>query len=259
MDPQTGYGTQIFQQSWMGNNGQTYGVFLCKGFYKLISRHWIYDATTPTGGAIDFKYGLSPRGNGFLIPTYKTLSTVTGCTFTDPVAGTDAMQNPVFSVPASKKMFLSAWVRETCGDAANGIPCKEHTYTHSQMQVKFPSSPAQNVTMNPAGPIIDGWQRIEGEFATPAAGNNIMELHLKNSSGQPVYFDDIRIHPYNANMKSYVYDPVNLRLTAELDPNNYATFYEYDEEGTLIRKKIETKEGIKTVTETRSALQKSVQ
>ena len=43
-----------------------------------------------------------------------------------------------------------------------------------------------------------------------------------------VFFDDIRIHPFNANMKSFVYDPINLRLMAELDENNYATFYEYD-------------------------------
>jgi len=60
-------------------------------------------------------------------------------------------------------------------------------------------------------------------------------------------------------MKSYVYDPVSLRLSAELDANNYTTFYEYDEEGTLIRTKIETREGIKTVSETRSALQKIIQ
>ena len=38
-------------------------------------------------------------------------------------------------------------------------------------------------------------------------------------------------------MKSYVYDPINLRLMAELDENNYATFYEYDAEGGLIRMK----------------------
>jgi YD repeat-containing protein len=59
-------------------------------------------------------------------------------------------------------------------------------------------------------------------------------------------------------MKSYVYDPVNLRLTAELDANNYATFYEYDAEGGLIRTKVETREGIKTIQETRSYKQKPV-
>jgi hypothetical protein len=43
---------------------------------------------------------------------------------------------------------------------------------------------------------------------------------------------------------------------AELDENNYATFYEYDDEGTLTRVKKETEKGIKTIRETRSALLK---
>jgi hypothetical protein len=188
---------------------------------------------------------------------YKDVSTQNGCTYTIPFPETEVMQNPVYTAPPNKKMLLSAWVHETCGDAANGIPCKEYTYTHNQVQVKFQNNPGLNVPMNPAGPIIDGWQRMEGTFITPAAPDN-MELDFVNSSGDKIYFDDIRIHPYNASMKSYVYDPVSLRLTAELDPNNYATFYEYDDEGTLIRQKIETKEGIKTVKETRSALQRSI-
>ena len=57
-------------------------------------------------------------------------------------------------------------------------------------------------------------------------------------------------------MKSFAFHPINLRLLAELDENNYATFYEYDDEGTLIRLKKETQRGIKTIKETRSALVK---
>jgi YD repeat-containing protein len=72
-----------------------------------------------------------------------------------------------------------------------------------------------------------------------------------------IYFDDIRIHAFNANMNTYIYDPINLRLAAELDANNYALFYEYDEEGNLIRRKAETKEGVKTINETRSFQQRS--
>lgn len=53
-------------------------------------------------------------------------------------------------------------------------------------------------------------------------------------------------------MKSYVYDPLTLRLTAELDEQNYATFYEYDEEGALIRVKKETERGIMTIKESRN-------
>jgi len=70
--------------------------------------------------------------------------------------------------------------------------------------------------------------------------------------------DDLRLHPFNANMKSFVYDPVTLRLAAELDENNFASFYEYDDDGTLVRVKKETREGIKTISETRSAIQKKI-
>jgi len=85
-----------------------------------------------------------------------------------------------------------------------------------------------------------------------------MKIKLQSTGNTNIYFDDIRIHPFNANMKSYVYDPINLRLVAELDPNNYATFYEYDAEGTLTRTKAETQEGVKTISETRSAKQKTI-
>ncbi len=78
-----------------------------------------------------------------------------------------------------------------------------------------------------------------------------------NVSGVTAYFDDIRIHPYNGNMKSFVYDPHTQRLMAELDENNYATFYEYDQEGGLIRVKKETEKGVYTIQETRSSSAKN--
>jgi YD repeat-containing protein len=53
-------------------------------------------------------------------------------------------------------------------------------------------------------------------------------------------------------MKTFVYDYTNNRLMAELDENNYATFFEYNEEGKLIRVKRETERGIVTVKESRS-------
>jgi hypothetical protein len=247
--------TEITNTSGVYGVQQEFKVCLPKGIYRVVcsvsagAMDWqVYQEELPTD-SYTIQYS-NP------LPGYKNVSPQIVCEYNTPIPASEDMYHTGFS--GNKKMVLSAWVRELCGDAANGIPCKEYTYTRNQVQVKFPNSPAQNVTMSPAGPIIDGWQRIEGEFTAPA-GNGNMEVHLVNNSGQSVYFDDIRIHPYNANMKSYVYDPVNLRLAAELDPNNYATFYEYDEEGTLIRKKVETKEGIKTVTETRSALQKSVQ
>lgn len=57
-------------------------------------------------------------------------------------------------------------------------------------------------------------------------------------------------------MKDFVYDSKSLRLMAELDENNYATFYDYDDQGALIRVKKETEKGIMTIQETRSVLKR---
>jgi hypothetical protein len=185
---------------------------------------------------------------------YKNLNKTNGCVFTRGVAASTAMENPLFSAPAGKKMLFSAWAHENCGNPAGGISCKDFTYTHNQVQFKFDNGTGSDVTLYPSGPIIDGWQKYEGAVSVPT-GVSTMTMTFVNSSTSTIYFDDIRMQPFNANMKSYIYDPVNQRLVAELDANNYASFYEYDEEGTLVRTKVETKEGIKTVTETRSSQQ----
>jgi hypothetical protein len=99
--------------------------------------------------------------------------------------------------------------------------------------------------------LIDGWQRIEEKFTVPVSATQIIIELVNTSNSADVHFDDIRVHPFNGSMKSFVYDPVNLRLMAELDENNYATMYEYDEEGKLIRVKKETERGIMTIKESR--------
>jgi hypothetical protein len=123
------------------------------------------------------------------------------------------------------------------------------------MDLDFNSGSPASVILRPAGNIIEGWQRIEDTLTIPLSATS-MTVRLKATSSDAVFFDDIRMHPFNSNMKSFVYNPVNIRLMAELDENNYATFYEYDDEGTLIRVKKETERGIKTIRETRSALLK---
>jgi hypothetical protein len=70
--------------------------------------------------------------------------------------------------------------------------------------------------------------------------------------GKTTYYDDVRIFPENGNMKSFVYDPITMRLMADLDNNNYATLYEYDEQGRPIRVKRETERGVFTIQEMRS-------
>jgi len=102
-------------------------------------------------------------------------------------------------------------------------------------------------------PIVEGWKRIEAVFTLPSVATSFT---LQLQSAGTSYFDDIRIHPFDGQMKSFAYDPSSQRLMAELDENNFATFYEYDDEGILIRVKKETERGIMTIKETRSSYRK---
>jgi hypothetical protein len=154
---------------------------------------------------------------------------------------------PVFSPIRGESMVISAWVKES-GDCIRG------TYDGNRIIVAFTSGTTASFTFRPEGKIIEGWQRYEGVFNIPD-GSQLMTVSLRADS-VTTFFDDLRIHPYHANMKSFVYHPVNLHLMAELDENNYATLYEYDDDGTLVRLKKETERGIKTIKETRSALLK---
>jgi hypothetical protein len=152
-----------------------------------------------------------------------------------------------FSPTAGDEYIITAWVKESyTADAPAG-------YTHSGIRITFNDGAINNFPLfRPTGPIVDGWQRIEASFVVPGGANNIHIALVNESANTNAFFDDIRIHPYNSNMKSFVYNPSNQKLVAELDENNFATLYEYDDEGILIRVKKETERGVMTIKETRS-------
>jgi hypothetical protein len=153
-----------------------------------------------------------------------------------------------FSPIPGSKYLVSAWVKEK-----NASPNKI-SYNNPQLFLDF-NSPSTVGPFMAKGMIIDGWQRIEEEFVVPANASD-MKIRLQSVAGD-VYFDDIRVYPFAGSMKSYVYDPVNMRLVAELDERNYATFYEYDEEGKLVRIKKETERGIMTIQENKNSIRKA--
>ncbi len=144
------------------------------------------------------------------------------------------------------KYLIGAWAKES-----NASPNKT-TYDNPEVSVIFSNGSTTTTfgPFSPQGEIIDGWQRIEEEITVPTDAISI-QVVLSSVSGD-VYFDDIRMFPFDASMKSYVYDPINMRLSAELDERHYATFYEYDEEGKLVRIKKETEKGVMTIQETKS-------
>lgn len=96
--------------------------------------------------------------------------------------------------------------------------------------------------------LVDGWQQYEVEFATSLSPTPTYKLNLPGG----FYYDDFKMVPLGGNSKGFVYHPVTRKLTATLDENNFATFYEYDNEGNLIRTKKETDRGIITVSESRA-------
>lgn len=100
---------------------------------------------------------------------------------------------------------------------------------------------------------IEGWRRMEFSFTVPVTTGpgDILQLSIEPTDNSLITFDDIRIHPSDAAMQSFVYDRVNYTLRAQLDDNNYASFYNYDEEDNLVQTKKETERGIMTVQQTR--------
>jgi len=150
-----------------------------------------------------------------------------------------------FKPEKGEKYIVSAWVKEI-------HDTQQMSYVNSSVSVHFSTTTPIVNTFLPSGDIIDGWQRIVGILTIPTTSPNI-DIRLNNNNGQKmVYFDDVRFFPYNGNLKSFVYDKNSQQLLAELDENNYATFYEYDLEGGLVRVKKETEKGVYTIQETRS-------
>ena len=164
--------------------------------------------------------------------------------FVIDVCPVDSVCPTEFAPTAGKKYILSGWMH------VEGAKNVTSYADYGSIEVKYEGSD-QVDECKPSGDIIDEWQRIYKEIRIPDKATQLFFVLKSKENGKDCYFDDIRFLPIDASMVSYVYDPVTLRLVAELDNENYATFYEYDEEGALIRVKKETERGIMTIKEAR--------
>lgn len=95
------------------------------------------------------------------------------------------------------------------------------------------------------------WKRIVFDFSIPASSSNMLKIFLDGGT-QGGYFDDLRIHPVSSSMKSYVYNGLK-QVVAELDENNFATTFVYNNRSELISVRKETSKGFSTAVESRKA------
>jgi len=151
----------------------------------------------------------------------------------------------IFKPVANKPYILTLWVKEN---------------TRNQFELKITDgvntySPSFETTSI----IINGWKKLSYRFIPTSS--EIDFLFVNNgvvSSNDPelqyCFLDDIRVQPAESAMQAFVYDWRNYRIMSTLDDNNFAVFFEYDEEGALVRKKVETERGIMTIDENRNSL-----
>lgn len=158
---------------------------------------------------------------------------------------------PTFE-PTPGDYIIGAWIKvgDNPGDAT--------TYTTAEVETRVTINGGGILvnSFSPTGPIIDGWQRVEGQFEVPQNALSVQVRLENNDSTSNAYFDDLRIHPFLAGMTTTVYDPKTLLPLATHDGYNFTTFYNYDENLNQVRVRVETIEGIKTVSEVESGGQK---
>lgn len=163
------------------------------------------------------------------------------------IVGYKTFADNLLSLDGGKRYLISAWA--SVGDFSLLQPKLADNIGLEVILKDKGGAVVNTLTFQPEGNIIDGWQQIKGVF-TFSEGYVNLELRFRAGSKGTAWFDDLRLHPEDGNMQSYVYNIDDFRLQAILDENNYASFYYYDEEGNLYLTKKETVDGIKTITET---------
>lgn len=237
------------QSPWLLFNYSPFKQFFSTSALGASNLYKIYQLNSPSGlnlattdahtGYYSIKTPATANDNGF--PAYFTVPIPTQDYSTYTTVNEEYFP---FRLNYGKKYIVSFWVKPD--NVAQNIS----KYTLLPHLFKMNN---QFSNLKIKSNIIDGWQQIETTITLDQSTNNALGYLLLPLN---CYVDDIRIFPMDANMKSFVYHPINEKLIASLDENNFATFFEYDQEGNLVRTKKETEKGIMTVSESRSEKRK---
>jgi hypothetical protein len=109
---------------------------------------------------------------------------------------------------------------------------------------------------NPANIAAGSWVQMNLDITVPAdytaAGGifNDLRFYILNNGASDAWYDDLSIHPVDAEITGYVYDERTGWVKAVLDNDNFATHYTHDAAGRVISTYRETRSGIRKLTET---------
>ncbi|MEM9337257.1 MAG: PKD domain-containing protein [Bacteroidota bacterium] len=175
----------------------------------------------------------------------------TGTTSMKVTASRLKTPQPILRLTPRKAYRLAAWVSiaadETHYEAAQLADDLSISWSFERENGEIVKEGSTDLV----GTIVEGWQQVEGKVEVPEESYDRFYLTFTKGSASVLYVDDLRLFPFTGNMQSYVYD-LQFRLSATLDENNYATFYDYDEQGQLFLVRKETNQGIRTLQQTTS-------
>ncbi|WP_316824681.1 hypothetical protein [Pedobacter miscanthi] len=220
--------------------GELYNPVGDKGLMNLI------DSLVSHSG----KSSLNINSTGILLDTkihtaeHKTTNYLSASATGYSLLGTTGLYPNGFEPMPNKEYLFNVWVKDNS-------PLSRTVSLNVNIKGDGSTLTPVNLTCKA---IVDGWKLMEGTINTGNISGANLQLSIKSTNG--VKIDDIRIHPKAAHLKSYAYDSRSFKLMAELDENAFATFYEYDDEGSLVRVKKETERGIATIKESRSSYKK---
>lgn len=200
-----------------------------------------YSGTTYTGhGHLLFTAGTLALQSGTAHTGSNSLKVLTGddASFTGTVGSTGSYYTP----GAGERYQLSVWAKP---DGSGSVP---------SVEVSDGTTTVSATTAVQTYPI-EGWYLLNVDFVAPSSGS--VTITLKSTGSSYALFDDIRVQPFTSGMVSYVYDPNTHWLLAQLDNRNFATLYQYDEEGSIVQMKQETEKGIMTITTGRSNIKRN--
>ncbi|GAB3637861.1 hypothetical protein GCM10027422_34510 [Hymenobacter arcticus] len=147
---------------------------------------------------------------------------------------------PTLTIPGRAKRFIfSGWVYSNGPAAQIWLLINQAGARNADGTINYYDYLNNNLTpVNLSTNVTGQWVFLEQEVDVPANAT-LLTLRLTNFwndagraaasvNGGGVWFDDVRIHPADAQMTSYTHSPL-IGVSSMSDANNHPVYYDYDE------------------------------